>query len=277
MKQALIHRRKLGRFLNALIPVDKLCRIGGEFVFVRQWNSACAGSSIPIILIHDSLGCVELWREFPRTLAERLGRAVVAYDRLGYGRSSARSDLPALDFIQFEAEQILPAILLQLGIQNHVLFGHSVGGSIALCAAANAGLRCQGVVSESAQPFIEELTLDGIREAKKRFQDPDYFDRLRKWHGEKAQWVLDAWTETWLSPRFAKWSLFPYLRRVECPVLVIHGEQDEFGSVRFPGTIHEQVSGPAECHILKDCGHVPHREMPEVVIGLLSQFAPLRS
>jgi pimeloyl-ACP methyl ester carboxylesterase len=146
---------------------------------------------------------------------------------------------------------------------------------MALVAASRAADRCRAVVSESAQAFVEDRTVAGIRAARERFQDSEQFDRIKKRHGTKARWVLDAWTEVWLSSEFASWSLGPDLPLVKCPVLVIHGEEDEYGSVRFPKAICRYLGGPAEMHILSGCGHVPHRERPDEVAGLVARFPPL--
>lgn len=256
---------------------DFLLNVDGGTIFARRWPPDAAASGVPLVLLHDSLGCVELWRDFPAALAERLGRPVVAYDRLGFGRSSARSDSPHPDFIREEAEEVFPAVLAELGITDFAVLGHSVGGAMALVAAARAGDRCKAVVSVSAQAFVEDRTVTGVRRARDHYRQPEQFERLRRWHGEKARWVLDAWTEVWLSPDFATWTLEPDLPLVRCPVLVIHGDQDEYGSVRFPRFIRDYVGGTAEMHILKGCGHVPQRERPDVVTELVARFPPLRA
>ena len=108
--------------------------------------------------------------------------------------------------------------------------------------------------------------------AKEQFRSPEEFKKLTKWHGDKAQWVLDAWTNVWLSPAFASWSLEPYLQQVRCPVLAIHGERDEYGPVEFPRRITSRVSGPAELMILTGCGHVPYREQRDEVLQRVSLF-----
>jgi pimeloyl-ACP methyl ester carboxylesterase len=257
------------------VQTDILLDVNGGTIFARRWQPAAVYSPVPLVLLHDSLGCVDLWRDFPATLAHRLGRAVVAYDRLGFGRSSPREELPSADFIREEAEEVFPAVLGRLGIAEFAAFGHSVGGAMALVAASRAGDRCKAVVSESAQAFVEDRTVAGVRAARAQFERPEQFERLRRWHGEKARWVLDAWTEVWLSPGFASWTLGPDLPRVRCPVLLIHGDQDEYGSVQFPAFIRDRVGGPAEMHVLGGCGHVPHRERPDEVIELVARFPPL--
>jgi pimeloyl-ACP methyl ester carboxylesterase len=256
------------------MPADTSLNIGTATVFVRRWDppDPAASAAVPLILLHDSLGSVELWRDFPELLALQTGRTVIAYDRPGFGRSSPRQELPAANFIRQEAKEVLPALLDALGIAQFAIFGHSVGGAMALSAAAHAGSRCRAVISEAGQSFVEDRTIEGIRRAQDNFRDPEQFDRLKKWHGDKARWVLDAWTGSWLSPEFAQWSLVPDLARVKCPVLVLHGDHDEYGSVRMPETIARHVGGPVEMHVLPGCGHVPHRERPEEIAKLVAQF-----
>ena len=254
---------------------DILLNVPGGKIFARRWQPAPLASDVPLILLHDSLGCVELWRDFPEALARRLGRPVVAYDRLGFGRSSQRKDRPASDFLNEEAETHFPAVRAALGITDFALFGHSIGGAMALVAASRAQNPCKAVVSESAPAFVEDRTLAGIRRSAALFQQPEQFERLTRWHGAKARWVLEAWTGIWLSPDFASWSLEPDLPLVRCPVLLIQGDEDEYGSARVPEFIRDHLGGPAEVHILSGCGHVPHRERPDEVTDLIAQFRPL--
>ncbi|MBL8463607.1 MAG: alpha/beta hydrolase [Thauera sp.] len=244
-------------------------------IFAREWSPPGVGAHrppSPIVLFHDSLGCVELWRDFPAQLSAASGRRVIAYDRLGFGRSDAREVLPELDFIAEEARVYFPALREQLGLERFVVFGHSVGGGMAVnCAAAFAGA-CDALITESAQVFPEDLTLSSIAEAKGQFVDESQLQRLARYHGDKARWVLDAWTESWLHPGFAAWSLKSVLPQVRCPVLAIHGMHDEYGTRVHPEMIGELSAGPAQVAILPDTFHVPHRERPEAVIELVCGF-----
>lgn len=131
---------------------------------------------------------------------------------------------------------------------------------------------CVAVITESAQAFVEDCTVQGIEDAREAFKDPAQFDRLRRYHSDKTGWVLDAWINTWLSPAFADWTLGDVLPRVKCPVLAIHGEQDEYGSTRHPNIIAEQVSGPSRVAIMPDTRHVPHREREAEVVELVAGF-----
>lgn len=247
----------------------------GGRLFVRRWRHSEIGlsrSDPPLLLLHESLGCVEQWRNFPARLAIACRREVIAYDRLGHGRASARPRPPALDFIAEEAATQFPALRDALQLERFALFGHSVGGGIALSIAAAHADRCTAVIAEAAQPFVETQTLDGIRAGSARLRRADAFARLAHYHGDKAQDVLDAWTGIWLSPHFRHWSLDSALARVHCPVLVIHGDQDDYGSLAFPRRIAERCAGPVTVEILSRCGHTPHRERNTDVLRLCADF-----
>lgn len=245
--------------------------VPGGSVFARKWSPSSTGN-LPIVLLHDSLGSVDLWREFPAALANATNRPAIAYDRLGFGKSSRRTDPAVATFIDDEARIYLPAIVNALSMGHYILFGHSVGGGMALAAASIAENNCAAVITESAQAFVEERTLSGIRAAKQDFENEAQFARLSKWHGERARWVLEAWTEVWLSPEFRQWSLAPYLGKIRCPVLAIHGDSDEFGSCEFPRRISQGVSGAEKMEIIAACGHLPHREKEREVLTLVCQF-----
>lgn len=245
-----------------------ICR---KRLFIKTWTPGQAAGA-PLVLLHDSLGCTGLWRQFPEALCQATGRPVIAYDRLGFGRSDARTGLPAHDFIREEAAVYFPEIKRQLGLEQFVVFGHSVGGAMALMIAARFPESCEAVITESAQAAVEVQTLAGIRAARAAFQQPGQLERLKKWHGNKARWVLDAWTEVWLSPEFSDYSLVADLPKVTCPALVIHGSADEYGSRQFPETIAAGVAGRAEMHLLQGVGHVPHKEATGLVLQLVQDF-----
>lgn len=244
-----------------------------NMIHAKKWHTDAADHALaPIILMHDSLGSVALWRDFPAQLAQATARVVYAYDRLGFGLSDASTQPLAHSFVITEAEQTFKAVLDYFSIQNFVILGHSVGGGMSVAIAAAYTEHCQGLISISAQYAVEALTLKGISEAKVGFQQAGQMERLEKYHPEKAQWVLDAWTETWLAPAFQDWSLAEIIGDVRCPTLVIHGELDEYGSTAQPQQIFEGVSGQAELHILEGLHHMPHKEQPELVVALIAEF-----
>lgn len=240
-------------------------------LFATRWQPPGV-SNPPIVLFHDSLGSVAQWRGFPERLAAATGRDVVAYDRLGYGRSDPHPSRLRLDFIDDEARTGFRHVRQALGIGPFVAFGHSIGGGIALaCAAALPG-ECRAVVSVSAQAFTESLTLEGVARVSAQFRPPEQLARLAKYHGDKAGWVLDAWADTWLDPGFSDWTLDDTLQRVRCPVLAIHGMEDEYGSVRHPERITRLPQGPGTMRLLPGVAHFPHKERPAVVLELVSRW-----
>ncbi|AYG60177.1 alpha/beta hydrolase [Rhizobium jaguaris] len=240
----------------------------GGRLYAKSWAPCDLNSKSPIILFHDSLGCVALWKDFPQLLAGSLGRRVIAYDRLGFGRSDARTDILERDFIALEAERFVPLLCEQLAVPEFVACGHSVGGGMAVETGAKfAG--CKAVITIAAQVFVEDKTLQGIRIARQEFASVDNVARLAKYHGDKADWVLRAWIETWLAPEFAAWNLDAALGRLRCPVIAIHGDRDEYGSLAHPRRI---AAGRGSFHIFPDAGHSPHRERPALVMGVIKDF-----
>lgn len=243
-------------------------------LFARSWTPAAPTGAAPLLLLHDSLGCVALWRDFPAALAAATGRRVLAYDRLGFGRSEARRGPLPLDFIADEAGHVLPLLLAQLEIERCALFGHSVGGGMAVHGAAALGARCEALITESAQAFVEDRTVQGLLAARELFQAPEQMQKLARHHGDKAAWVLQAWLGTWLNPAFAGWSLREVLPRVACPVLALHGADDEYGSPRHPELIGRLAGARVE--LLPGTGHVPHRERPDAVLALVRDWLAAR-
>lgn len=257
--------------MKTVQTTDRCIDIPTGHLFVRHWQPTDAVEAPPIILLHDSLGSVELWRDFPERLATELGRPVVAYDRLGFGGSSPHPGMLAVDFIRNEAHESFREIKDALGITRFSVFGHSVGGGMAVGIAAAYPDECEAMVTMSAQAFVEDRTVAGIRAAQGTFAEPGQLDRLRRYHGDKAPWVLSAWIDRWLAPDFAGWSLDPDLPHVRCPNLVLHGNRDEYGSSEHPRRIAELSAGPSALHI-GDWGHVPWREEPATIIRLVNAW-----
>jgi pimeloyl-ACP methyl ester carboxylesterase len=166
----------------------------------------------------------------------------------------------------------VPALCESLGLEQLVLLGHSVGGAMAVATAARHPSLCRGVITIASQAFVEDRTVAGIRDAKGAFAEPGQLDRLARYHGDKARWVLDAWTETWLSPAFANWTQDDDLGRIACPLLALHGDRDEYGSLRHPERIVARSTGPGRAVTIENCGHVPHREQPDRVIAEIAGF-----
>jgi len=225
-----------------------------------------------LVFLHDSLGCIETWRDFPATLAERVGLDAIIYDRQGYGQSSPFGpQRRTARYLEAEADTLF-VLLDILGIEQAVLFGHSDGGSIALIAAATRPTRTRAIVTEGAHVFVEDITLAGIRDARDALASTDLASRLARYHGDKVAGVTSAWIDTWLSPEFRDWNIEAYLPKVVCPALVIQGERDEFGTIAQVDVIAGALGGPTTRLLIPGVGHTPHRDAPAEVLDAAATF-----
>lgn len=260
--------------MNEIEVKEQYVDFQGEKIFTKIWKPLDAHSHLPIVLLHDSLGCIGIWRDFPQLLAQATQRTVIAYDRWGFGKSAKRTEQVALNFIELEAQQGFKAVIDAFELDQYIALGHSVGGGMAVCIAEQNPQQCHAVMSIAAQAFVEEKTTNGVREAKEMFKDPTQLERLAKYHADKATWVLEAWTETWLSEPYQTWTLEPNLKNVQCPLLTIHGEFDEYGAIEQPQYMVDMVQQQqaSHCEIIKGAGHVPHREKPEAVLAVIQKF-----
>jgi len=241
-------------------------------LFARSWTPPDAAGYAPIILLHDSLGCVAWWRDFPDQLAALTGRKVVAYDRLGFGQSDAHPGRLSTRFIHEEARDEVPLVLAAFGITRFVAFGYSVGGAMAANCAALYPTTCEALITMSAQACVDAGVVQGLRAAQRAFAAPEQLERLARLHGDKAAWVLEAWLGMWLSPEFADWRIEQTASGLVCPLLAIHGERDEYCSLAHPEHIAALTDGPSEVVILTDCSHHPLREQPDTVLDAVAGF-----
>jgi len=250
----------------SLTAAGKALRIEYEWV-------GTAGADAPVLVfLHEGLGSVAMWRDFPARLCEAVGLRGLVYSRPGYGRSTPRSaqEKWTPDFMHVQARAVLPALLAELGVTHPWLFGHSDGGSIALlyAAAFPGGLR--GAIVLAPHILVEEISVTSIEKAKQAYLQTDLRQKLARYHHDvdSAFW---GWNDVWLSPAFRAWSIEEEIRAIRCPLLAMQGVDDEYGT-------QEQVRGIArrvpQAHLLEipNCGHSPHKDQPEVVIGAVSGF-----
>jgi len=225
------------------------------------------------IFLHDSLGCITLWRDFPERVAKATNCNYLIYDRLGYGASSPNTNFSnrGTDYLDKGADSLIE-LIRALSIYQPILFGHSDGGSIALIAAAKAPTLIHGVISQAGHIFVEEITLAGIRAAKERYQTTDFRERLFKYHDSKVDGVFWAWIDIWLSEAFRNWNILPLIPKITTPVLIIQGEQDEYGTLKQVEEVVNNVSGYSQFLIIPDTGHAPHKEFPELIIEKIKDF-----
>lgn len=225
-----------------------------------------------LVFLHDSLGCITLWRDFPAHLALATGHHALVYDRRGYGQSAAFTTEPRTTAYLAAEAPVLRQLLDACQIGQAILFGHSDGGSIALLAAARYPERVAAVATEGAHVFVEELTLAGIRAARQQYLGSTLPERLARYHGPKTDAVFRAWADTWLAPDFRAWNIEAELPRIQCPVLVLQGENDEYGTVAQVDAIASQVGGPARAVLLPGAAHTPHKEAPDETLRLAVDF-----
>ena len=222
----------------------------------------------PLVLMHEGLGSVGLWRGFPEALARATGRRTVAFSRHGHGRSDPppRPRTPA--FMHEEALEVLPELLLALEIHDPVLVGHSDGASIALIYAAHHPV--QAVVAIAPHVFVEDICLTEIRQARDAYTDGGLRERLARHHRDPDA-AFFGWNDVWLDPAFPKWNITGELERIACPVLLIQGEHDQYGTMAQLDAIENRVGGPVQ-RVHLDCQHSPPTELPDETVAAVAEF-----
>lgn len=228
----------------------------------------------PWVLLHEGLGSLAQWKDFPRVLQEATGRAVLATERQGHGRSDPWPGPRPLDFIEQEARTVLPRVLDSFGLDRVLLFGHSDGGSIALAFAAAFPDRVEALVTEAAHVILEPLTLAGLEAARRAFEAGPLRRGLEAHHGAGTEALFRGWNDSWLHPERRGWNLCPDLATLRAPLLALQGELDEYGSPEQLRLIAAAVPGPVQTRLLPDCRHVPHFQAREAVLAAVKAFLP---
>lgn len=252
----------------------RLIDVKGKKLYIEQKNQFEGKPTI--IFLHDSLGSVQLWRDFPDKLSEATQCNTLAYDRLGYGKSypMLTHERP-VNYMELEAD-LLNNVLIEMNIDNAILFGHSDGGTIALITAAKYPERVEAVICEAGHIFVEEVTLKGVYDAWEAYKTTNLPERLQKYHGDKVEMLFRAWTETWTREDYRTWNIEYLLKDIKAPLLFIQGEADEYGTLDQVEKTVTQVSGSAEKYIIPGIGHTPHKEVPELVLekaaGFISKY-----
>ncbi len=226
-----------------------------------------------IVMLHEGLGSVALWKDFPRRIAERTGCGVFVYSRYGYGGSDPLEEKRPVEYMHREAEVVLPALLKEVGIEHPLLLGHSDGASIALIYAGKYPDSPRGLILEAPHVFVEDLSVESIAKTRTLFQTTDLPSRLGRYH-RHADTTFWGWNDIWLDPRFRSWNIESYLDLIRCPVLVIQGRDDEYGTIRQLEAIQKRIPS-AQLLLLSSCGHSAHRDQPEATIESIAQFIAL--
>jgi pimeloyl-ACP methyl ester carboxylesterase len=229
------------------------------------------GGEPTLVFLHEGLGSIRQWRDFPARLARASGCRALLYNRYGYGDSDVLAEpRVGVRFMHDEALLALPELLAGLGIQTPVLVGHSDGASIALIHAG-AGHPVRGLALLAPHVFVEDICVRSIEQARRTFETGDLRERLGKYHRDPAR-TFHLWNDVWLDPAFRRWNIEEYLPGVRAPVLAIQGEDDEYGTMAQLDAIARQVQGPCELLKLARCGHSPQRDQPEATLAALVRF-----
>ena len=237
-----------------------------------EWVGEAGAGKPTLVFLHEGLGSIRQWRDFPERVAAATGCRALVYERYGYGRSDVLEERKRpVSFMHEEGLVSLGALLATLGVENPILIGHSDGASIALIhAGANNPVR--GVVAMAPHVFIEPLCLTSISNAAHAFENTDLAEKLGRYHRD-ARRTFYGWADVWLDPEFKSWDIRgDYLPQIRCPVLAIQGYDDEYGTMAQLDELARRVNGPRELLKLRDCGHAPFREQPEKTLEAVVRF-----
>jgi len=225
-----------------------------------------------IVLLHEGLGCVSLWRDFPEALANATGCGVFLWSRVGYGHSDPAPPPWPLDYMTREAETCLPLALDAAGVERCILFGHSDGATIAaIYAGSVSDARVRGVVLVAPHFFTEPGGLASIAKTREGFQSGKLRDALAR-HHDDVDSLFNGWSGVWLDPEFARWNVEDALTYIRVPALAIQGKEDEYGTLAHVRALEAAAPAPVEVVVIENCRHAPHHERRPETLGAVSDF-----
>jgi pimeloyl-ACP methyl ester carboxylesterase len=231
------------------------------------------GDGTILVFLHEGLGCVDMWRDFPEQLAQQTACGYFVYSRLGYGRSDPVALPRRPSFMHDEAVSTLPHMLAQCGFSRYVLVGHSDGATIALLNAALAPAReLAGVAVMAPHVFVEPVTVSAIEQVASAYRETDLRARLARYHGERVDGAFWGWNQVWRDASFANWNIETELENVKVSVLLVQGQDDTYGTMAQLDCIESRVCGSVRRAELQACGHSPFRDQLEQTLELLAGF-----
>lgn len=247
------------------------CQVLGKNLEYR-WIGPRPDQAPTIVFLHEGLGCAGMWRAFPDRVASATGCGALVYSRAGYGASEPVRGPRPVRFMHDEALEVLPAVIERFELEEVFLFGHSDGASIALIYAGTGLRPVRAMVLEAPHVFVEPVCVESIAKIAEAFETTSLPERLARHHGANTESMFRTWTDVWLRPEFLEWNIEEYLPAIACPVLVVQGEADQYGTVRQVETVVTRIGGRAESLLLPGCGHSPHSERPEEVFEAATRF-----
>ena len=246
--------------------------MGGKRLEV-VWHGPSPDKAPTLVFLHEGLGCVAMWRDFPARLAARTGWGALVFSRLGYGRSDPCPLPRPVRYMHDEGLVVLPELLDAMGVHDCILVGHSDGGSIAIIyAGGTPAPPLRGVITEAAHVFCEDITARSIREAGQAYAHGGLRQKLERYHGDNTDCAFWGWHDAWLHPDFRAWNLEEYLPGIGVPMLVLQGEDDPYGTPAQVDAISRQAGAGADVLMLPACGHCPHREQTDAALRAMAAF-----
>jgi pimeloyl-ACP methyl ester carboxylesterase len=225
-----------------------------------------------LVVLHEGLGCVGMWGDFPDRLQEATGCGVFVYSRAGYGQSSPVALPRPVSFMHDEARETLPRLLDAIGFQRGLLVGHSDGASIAaIYAGSTQDHRIGGLVLMAPHFIVEDISVASIAEVHKSYETTDLRAKLARWHAH-VDVAFRGWSETWLDPHFRTWDLTDELAHIRVPILIVQGEHDQYGTVRQVEIAQQECYCPVEVLMLAEAKHAPHREARDKTLAAVADF-----
>ncbi len=226
-----------------------------------------------IVMLHEGLGCAGMWGDFPDRLSAATGAGIFVYSRAGYGQSSPVTLPRPLSYMHDEAHEILPRLLSGIGFKRGLLLGHSDGASIsAIYAGSIQDHRIRGLILIAPHFFVEDVSVKSIAEAKTAYAQTDLRAKLGRWHKDPDN-AFRGWNDAWLDPKFREWDITQELAYIRVPILIVQGEDDQYGTVKQIGVAQEECYCPVEAALLSGAKHSPQREAPEATLKAVSDFA----
>jgi pimeloyl-ACP methyl ester carboxylesterase len=223
-----------------------------------------------IVLLHEGLGSVAMWKDFPDAVAASTGHPVLVYSRHGYGQSAQLTQPRRVDYMHFEATTVLPELLSQLEVCDPLLIGHSDGASIAIIHAGS-GNAVSGLILMAPHVFVEQISIDAIAEAKRAFETTGLAGKLARYH-KHPESMFRGWNDIWLHAEFRDWNIESFLPAIHSPLVVIQGENDPYGTLAQVDAIERSAGGAVKKLVFPDCGHSPHIDCREKTLDVITDF-----
>ena len=224
-----------------------------------------------LVFLHEGLGSTALWKDFPQLVVEATGCRALVYSRYGHGKSDRLAQPRTVDYLHQEAVETLPQVLEALSIRNPILIGYSDGASIALIHAGSGAGSVRGLVLMAPHVFVEDIAVASIEQAKTAFETTDLATKLGRHHDDPVG-AFRGWNDIWLHPDFRAWNIEACLPRIIAPVLLIQGEDDQYGTMAQLEAIERQLGGPVETVVLAGCAHSPHVDQVEATLAAIAGF-----